>query len=1347
MACKAFDSTGDGSLSTILRCLDWAMSLPDWQRPHIMSNSYGAYNYSQILANSYLPALQSAGVLFVAAAGNEGLNNDNNSTASYPAAYAADIVLSVGASTAFDERAYFSNYGITSVDLAAPGTDINSTAPFDLFLSYTRLESGTSMSTPLVAGAAALLLSAFPSAGALDVKEALMKGANTVPPANSWYLRSVTSGRVNVTRAAMYLANPWPFAPYPIPYEAPALVVPFNGSELSGTAFPMQNSSLLFTWNGITYDNCTLALPIDEQSGDMELPIDTSVDGLPVLLGDDGSQIMFLQRPVQFFGRNYSTLFVGANGFVTFGSSSGAFIPTLENHYSLPRVSGLFVDLTPDPPASRIEFLEVTSDVSPGAGEEETAYPLCLLGSGGVVITYRNLRHYIDGPLPSDPIPRSTFQILISYEGNVMLAWRDIHIATDTVVGLSDGVVMLDGVYSFDAAPECDDSCPRTTYDAPAVVLPPTADDRGEITSPFPLGNSTLLFTWNGAGYDNCTLELPIDEQSDETGLPIDTSEGGEQLFLSDDGSVEKLLDRPVRFFGRDYWSLHVGSNGFVTFGSGSTLFSPTLTNHYSLPRISALLTDLVPDPPNATIEFMQANADVGDVDPSEVPYPYCLLGTGGVVVTYRNVRPYLSPDGPLPTPELVPRSTFQIIISNEGNVMLAWADVYTVSQAVVGLSDGVQMPSDVEYSLEAVPECDGSCPLQRPAYDAPAVLIPSGGDPSFQLEGLALTYTWNGDGYDNCSLALPVDQLTGEAELPINTTEMGQRLWLYNNESEEKVLSRPMVFFGRNYSSLHVGANGYITFGSGSSDYAPTLESHYSLPRVSGLFIDLYPDPPVSSIEFMEVNAEDEFSDESNDGGDASGAVPYPLCLLGTGGVVVTYRDVAFNYTALLQPGSLVSQASRSTFQIIISYEGNVMLAWSKVQPSIEDAVVGLSDGVMMAGSGYSLDAVSECDDTTCPRPPYDAPALLFPAFTSSNSTFPLTATALTYAWNGDGYDNCTTPLSLDAEGEPLLPVDTAIPDATVLQLGDDDAREFILSRPIPYFAMGYESIHIASNGYVGLGSNASIWTGSLDAHYSSPRVSGLLTDLTPDEESSVEVLEVAPGEAHAFTTCPVLGANGGVVITFRNIRHFMFGSQPEEDIPRSTFQIILSFDGTILMAYGTVHLQRDVVLGLSNGFPMPSSYSLASVPVCPDSVCSLARLSCGLWRVRYKLAVGPATLNSPFHADVVVPMVAHRIAEAMDLPLDSPRIELSKEWEREGQKPGCTQRGAIVISQWDMWFDDLQEAKEFWKFVRRYGNVAKRVKGSSHHVCNVSHKPQAPRLRNKVCMESSIFDRSQQP
>jgi thermitase len=120
----------------------------------ISNNSWGGGGKSQALQDAISDA-EREGHLFVAAAGNAG--NDNDVTPSYPASYTNPNIISVAATDDDDGLASFSNFGVQSVDLGAPGVGILSTVPG----GYARY-SGTSMASPHVAGVAALIKSQNP---------------------------------------------------------------------------------------------------------------------------------------------------------------------------------------------------------------------------------------------------------------------------------------------------------------------------------------------------------------------------------------------------------------------------------------------------------------------------------------------------------------------------------------------------------------------------------------------------------------------------------------------------------------------------------------------------------------------------------------------------------------------------------------------------------------------------------------------------------------------------------------------------------------------------------------------------------------------------------------------------------------------------------------------------------------------------------------------------------------------------------------------------------------------------------------------------------------------------------
>lgn len=166
----------------------------------LTSNSWGGGGFSALLQTAIVNAGQ-ADQLFVVAAGNDGANMDLS--LQYPAGYSAENIVSVASSTDRDARSSFSNYGRTSVDIAAPGSSILSTVRGGGYLTY----SGTSMATPHVAGAAALLKSLAPTISATQIKAELL---TTVDPLPAFATTTVSGGRLNVERLVTGAAGPRP---------------------------------------------------------------------------------------------------------------------------------------------------------------------------------------------------------------------------------------------------------------------------------------------------------------------------------------------------------------------------------------------------------------------------------------------------------------------------------------------------------------------------------------------------------------------------------------------------------------------------------------------------------------------------------------------------------------------------------------------------------------------------------------------------------------------------------------------------------------------------------------------------------------------------------------------------------------------------------------------------------------------------------------------------------------------------------------------------------------------------------------------------------------------------------
>ncbi|MDP5191932.1 S8 family peptidase, partial [Rheinheimera baltica] len=163
------------------------------------NNSWGGGGFSETL-RAAIESGGEAGILFIAASGNAGGNAD--SAPMYPAAYDLDVIVSVASTDRNDNMSGFSNYGVTSVDLGAPGSDILSTVPGNGYATY----SGTSMASPHVAGAAALLWSVNPDLTADEMKTILMESGDSLVALEG---KTVSGKRLNLANA-MVEADPTP---------------------------------------------------------------------------------------------------------------------------------------------------------------------------------------------------------------------------------------------------------------------------------------------------------------------------------------------------------------------------------------------------------------------------------------------------------------------------------------------------------------------------------------------------------------------------------------------------------------------------------------------------------------------------------------------------------------------------------------------------------------------------------------------------------------------------------------------------------------------------------------------------------------------------------------------------------------------------------------------------------------------------------------------------------------------------------------------------------------------------------------------------------------------------------
>jgi subtilisin family serine protease len=187
-----FLGTTSGSTANAIKAIDYVTDLKLRHGLDLVAiNASWGGGYSQGLKKA-IEAAGKADIVFVAAAGNSGANNDV--TPHYPSSYDSPSIISVAAIGAGGLLASFSNDGATSVDLGAPGVAIYSTVPGGTgYAAY----SGTSMATPHVAGAIALYASSHPDVRkAADLKQAILSSVVPTPSLNG---KTVTGGRLNAS--------------------------------------------------------------------------------------------------------------------------------------------------------------------------------------------------------------------------------------------------------------------------------------------------------------------------------------------------------------------------------------------------------------------------------------------------------------------------------------------------------------------------------------------------------------------------------------------------------------------------------------------------------------------------------------------------------------------------------------------------------------------------------------------------------------------------------------------------------------------------------------------------------------------------------------------------------------------------------------------------------------------------------------------------------------------------------------------------------------------------------------------------------------------------------------------
>lgn len=192
MPLKFLGRGGFGTTADAIKAINYAIDRKEnGVNIRVINASWGSTQNSKALED-VIRAAGEQGILFVAAAGNNGTNND--SQPHYPSNYALPNVISVAATDRNDSLASFSNFGAKTVHIAAPGRDITSTWLNDAY----REASGTSMATPHVSGVAALIIANDPEITVAALRKRLLSSVDKIPALAG---KVESGGRLNAAKA------------------------------------------------------------------------------------------------------------------------------------------------------------------------------------------------------------------------------------------------------------------------------------------------------------------------------------------------------------------------------------------------------------------------------------------------------------------------------------------------------------------------------------------------------------------------------------------------------------------------------------------------------------------------------------------------------------------------------------------------------------------------------------------------------------------------------------------------------------------------------------------------------------------------------------------------------------------------------------------------------------------------------------------------------------------------------------------------------------------------------------------------------------------------------------------
>ncbi len=558
MAIKFLDAGGSGWTSDAIESVEYSILMG----ANLSSNSWGGDGYDQGLKDA-INAAGAAGMLFVAAAGNDdGSNNDTYSA--YPSSYDCESLISVMATDKDDNKSSFSNYGLISVDLGAPGSDILSCQPGNRY----QLLDGTSMATPHVAGACALLWSLNPMLSNIEVKNTLLQTVDKTLPG-----LCVSEGRLNLYNAILETKAPW-----------------LQIEPEEGTIAPDDSNEITVTFNAMTIEPGTYNAEILVLSNDLYHPM--------------------LVTPVTMTVNTDALVVTPVEDFPSSGTEGGPFEPQCMTYTLTNNGIGL-VDWT-------AAWTETWLSVAPYEGTLD---------------------------------PNESIEVDVCIDPNANLL--DPNTYTDMIIfqNLISTSIKSRSVTLSVKPPDCF----TESFDS---------------GSDLELLSVTFIPDGSIAYYEACREKI--------NEFPADPN-GGAYVSLGDDEFAEVILNdgKEILFHGQWYDRFYIGSNGYITFGTGDTEFVASLENHFSMPRISALFADLTPAT-SQSISYKQLD--------------------DRAVITFQDVPIY---------GDKTATNSFQVeMFFVDGTICISWLDI-AATEAVAGLSEGEGLPAlFIESDLSNYPPC-----------------------------------------------------------------------------------------------------------------------------------------------------------------------------------------------------------------------------------------------------------------------------------------------------------------------------------------------------------------------------------------------------------------------------------------------------------------------------------------------------------------------------------------------------------------------------------------------------------------------------------------------------------------